>query len=142
MRENHPSTPLRALLGSTTNATSKVVDEILAGQGKSLSTLARLLPARRGEGRVRPSTVWRWVRDGVCLASGEVVRLEACQIAGRLLSTEAALKRFLSAQQAQPAPAPVSSPAPAPTPPPGNAARNRREEEIARAEGEAEQMGL
>jgi hypothetical protein len=50
---------------------------------------------------VSPSCIWRWIAHGVCLPSGEVVRLEAARLAGKWLTSTPALERFLAAQTPQ-----------------------------------------
>jgi hypothetical protein len=64
----------------------------------SLSQAARLLPPGRRGRPVTLSCVLRWVLDGVRLASGERVRLEATRMGGRWLTSVEALQRFADRQ--------------------------------------------
>jgi hypothetical protein len=91
-----------------------LLDEIQAGEGLSLSRLARLCPATRrlsevdGDGKpiagtqtLRPvslACVLRWVIDGVKLDDGTCVRLAAVRLAGKWISSAGALRRFIQAQ--------------------------------------------
>lgn len=77
---------------------SAILSEIAAGLGLSLAQAARRLPSTRLGKPVSPSCLWRWVHDGITLSDGRCVRLEAARLAGRWLTTEAAIERFLAAQ--------------------------------------------
>jgi hypothetical protein len=77
---------------------SPILGEILSGQGLYLSQAARLLPRHRQNRPVHPTTLSRWAHQGVRLPDGTVIRLEAVRCAGRLVTTAAALKRFLASQ--------------------------------------------
>ena len=71
----------------------------------SLSQAASMFPPYRRGRPVSPSCLWRWVRHGVRLHNGQVVRLEAVKVAGRHLTTVEAVRRFIGAQQIdEPAP--------------------------------------
>lgn len=63
----------------------------------SLGQAARRIPPYRGC-KTNPSTIFRWLRDGVRLPNGELLRLEGMRLAGRWLTSEQALDRFLAAQ--------------------------------------------
>src|SRR5690242_15797742 len=96
-----------------------VVVEILAGDGLTLSQAARTFPQGRKSRRtdqpapVNPSTLFRWHKYGVRLSSGVRVHLEAARVGNRLLTSRAALARFVRAQQpdAPAQPAHVATPA-------------------------------
>ena len=60
----------------------------------SLSQAGRLLPPGRRGRPVTLSCLLRWVQDGVKLPSGETVRLEACRMGGRWITSFEALQRF------------------------------------------------
>lgn len=80
---------------------SDAVDRILSEGALGMSAAARLLGTFR-EGRpTHPSTVARWHRDGVTLADGRVIRLEAIRVNGRLVTSRGAIVRFIAAQQTQ-----------------------------------------
>jgi hypothetical protein len=63
-----------------------------------LAQAARRLPSGRSDRPVSPSTVFRWVHDGVKLPDGKIVRLEAIRLGGRWLTSVEALERFAVAQ--------------------------------------------
>ena len=77
---------------------SPVLSEIVAGKGLSLTQAAKRFPSARQGRPVHSSCVWRWMRDGVRLRDGLIVRLEAAKISGRWLTSEPALARFIAAQ--------------------------------------------
>jgi hypothetical protein len=79
-------------------AADRVIAEIAAGQGITLSQGARRFPSSRGRG-TNTSTVFRWLRDGVQTPDGRRVKLEAARCGSRWLTTEAAIRRFIGAQQ-------------------------------------------
>jgi hypothetical protein len=86
------------------NTTQQLLAEIEAGQGEPIARLASGVPSTRTGGKSgnpRPETVWRWATSGVLGPGGVRVKLEAARLAGRLLSTRAALRRFLRAQQTE-----------------------------------------
>ena len=76
-----------------------VVQRLLTEDMLSLAQAARRFPASRGAHRPSPSAIWRWVRDGVHKTNGGVVKLEACLVAGRWLTSSQALVRFITLQQ-------------------------------------------
>ncbi len=75
-----------------------VLNEIAAGLGLSLTQAARRIPSNRGGRPVHTSCLLRWVRSGIRLTDGRTIRLEAARLAGRWLTTESAIARFLAAQ--------------------------------------------
>lgn len=115
---------------------SAIVGEILAGEGKSVSEVARLIPPFRGGKRGTPSLVTRWITDGVRGLGNARVRLEAVRLSGRWVTTAGALSRFLQAQQAELPGGDVAVPAgPAPT-------RSRRQGQAESAQRALEQLGI
>jgi hypothetical protein len=67
----------------------------------SISQAARLIPGYRRTARTaHPSCVFRWMRDGVRLPTGELLRLEGFRLAGRWLTSREALARFVDRQNA------------------------------------------
>jgi len=94
-----------------------VIEEILAGDGLSLSAAARSIPAHRGKGHVQTTTIWRWVIKGVDVPGVGKVRLEAARIGCRWMTARAALKRFFAAL--------TSAEVPTSTPPRSPAKRRR-----------------
>jgi hypothetical protein len=73
---------------------SNLLNEQLMG----LAQAARRIPSGRRDRPVNPSTLFRWVHDGVKLPTGSVVRLEAVRMGGRWLTSLEALQRFAEAQ--------------------------------------------
>lgn len=90
--------------------TAAVITEILAGEGIGMGAAARLLPSFRGEGRACPSTIWRWISKGHRLPCGEVFHLEAARVAGRWLTSRAAIARFMTVLTDAALPDPPSPP--------------------------------
>jgi hypothetical protein len=77
------------------------MQEVFAGEGLYFSQAARQVPLPPSrEGRpLHQSTIFRWATRGIKLPSGEVLKLEAARVSGKMLTTLAALHRFLAAQQ-------------------------------------------
>ena len=76
-----------------------------------MAAAARLLGTFRGGKPCHPSTLTRWCLSGVTLPDGSTLRLEHYRTAGRLMTSKAALLRFLAAQQVAVPAQPVRSPA-------------------------------
>jgi hypothetical protein len=92
--------------------TDQLLSEIEAGQGETLKQAAlRVPPVRQGR-PVTLSCLLRWVTLGVPGPDGGRVKLEAGRLAGKWITTAAALRRFVAAQtpslslDCQPTPAP------------------------------------
>jgi hypothetical protein len=60
----------------------------------SLAAAAKLLPPGRNGRRCHLSTILRWVLRGAKAPDGTVVRLEACRLGSRWLTSREALQRF------------------------------------------------
>jgi hypothetical protein len=75
----------------------RLLQEIEAGNGLTLSAIARSIPAHRGAGRTNPATVFRWINSGVKDATGQLVKLEAIRLGARWLSSREAVARFVTA---------------------------------------------
>jgi len=90
--------------------TDQLLSEIEAGEGEPLARAARRVPSTRQGRPVTLSCLLRWVLHGVRGPGGRRVRLEAARLAGRWITTPAALRRFVVAQtpplDAEPAPTP------------------------------------
>src|SRR5262245_13275728 len=84
-------------MATATAAMPQVISEIVGGDGLGLGAASRIVPAFRGEGRSCPSTLSRWIRNGLLTPDGRVVKLEAARIGGRWLTSRAALARFATA---------------------------------------------
>jgi hypothetical protein len=95
---------------------SPIISEIVEGNGLSMSDAGRIVPALRGNRRTNPATIWRWVCRGHRLPDGSVIKLEAAKLAGRWLTSRAALARFLERVTAASTPVPPSDPKPVATP--------------------------
>ena len=76
-----------------------LIERLIAEGTIGMSETARLLGTFRGGRPCHPSTPTRWCLDGVKLLDGRVLRLEHYRTAGRLMTSRAALVRFLAAQQ-------------------------------------------
>lgn len=122
------------------NVTAEVLAEIVAGQGITPGGAGKLLPAGRGEGRMTPSGVYRYCVKGVKTDNGRVVKLECAPLGGRLLTSPAAVGRFLAAQAGLvPAASPPGVQEAQEAPP---RRRARREAELAAAESTADRLGI
>jgi hypothetical protein len=75
------------------------MSQLLSESLKRLAFLAAKVPSNRRDGSVGASCLWRWATRGVRTKGGGVVRLETVTVAGRLMSSEPALERFIAAQQ-------------------------------------------
>ena len=71
-----------------------------------VAEVARRFPSARGAGRIHPQTVVRWIQRGVKAASGRRVKLEAVRVGYRWMTSEAAVKRFLTSATESETPAP------------------------------------
>jgi hypothetical protein len=60
----------------------------------SLAAAAKLVPPARNGRRCHLSTILRWVLRGAKAPDGTLVRLEACRIGSRWLTSRQALRRF------------------------------------------------
>lgn len=76
-------------------------ERLLAEGGIGMGEVARRLGRSKGNKPVHPSTPARWARDGVRLPDGSRLHLESVTLpGGRLVTSWAAVLRFLRAQQA------------------------------------------
>jgi hypothetical protein len=126
--------------GPAYRETTRVIEEVLAGEGLSIGQAARSLPSGRGRaGKVSPATIWRWCVHGARSKSGRRVVLESVRTGCRLTTTRAALGRFFGAldDRARPEEA-VAAPPAALSP---HAARRAREVTSTREQLRARGMG-
>lgn len=79
--------------------TTALIERILQEGPIGMTTATRLLGTFRSGRPTHPSTLIRHHLHGVRSASGAIVRLEAIRVAGRLMTSRAAVIRFLAAQQ-------------------------------------------
>jgi hypothetical protein len=77
---------------------SAVAAEVANGDVLTCPQLARRGPSTRQGKPLHPSTVLRWILQGVKTPDGRRVKLEACRYGGRWVSSLAAFQRFLEAQ--------------------------------------------
>ena len=68
--------------------------DLTAEEPISLNQAARLLPPGRGGRPVSFNCILRWVLDGARAPHGGIVRLEACRMGARWLTSRQALQRF------------------------------------------------
>jgi hypothetical protein len=85
-------------MSATTTPLPDIRAEITAGQGISLPQAARLLPSYRAGRPGSPCTIWRWITSGIRLPDGSTLWLEGARLAGRWLTSRAALTRFVARQ--------------------------------------------
>ncbi len=78
--------------------TDKLLEEIEAGQGETLTRAARRVPPTRRERPVTLSCLFRWITGGVIGPGGERIYLEAARLAGKWVTTPGAIRRFVEAQ--------------------------------------------
>jgi hypothetical protein len=105
--------------------TDQLLEEIAAGEGEKLTTLARRVPSYRSGKPATLSRLLRWAMHGVRGPGGERIRLEAAKLPGGWISTPQALARFVHRQT----PRVDGEPPPKPRTP---AARRRANERAAR----------
>jgi hypothetical protein len=108
--------------------------DIRSEQILSLPQAARRFPPFRQGRPVNPSTIWRWISNGVKLPDGRRVKLGAVRLSGRWLTSVEAIERFIAAQT----PAPAGDTAPTPTP----RTMRQRQRATERAGKELESMGI
>jgi hypothetical protein len=75
-----------------------LLSEIEAGQGETLTRAARRIPRTRLDKPVTLGCLLRWVTRGVIGPNGVRVHLEAARLAGKWITTPAAIRRFVAAQ--------------------------------------------
>jgi hypothetical protein len=83
--------------------TAELLEEIAAGQGETLTRAARRIPRTRQDRAVTIGCLLRWVMAGVLAPDGQRIYLEGARMAGRWVTTPAALQRFIAAQNLPPA---------------------------------------
>jgi hypothetical protein len=110
-----------------------LVTKILAEGPIGMSAAAGLMGKYRDSKPTHPSTITRWAAKGVRIAGGRAIRLETIKVNGRLLTSRAAIVRFIAAQQDPPPTAVTQSPARAETP-------ARRRQAAARASSELDAL--
>jgi hypothetical protein len=79
---------------------SRLTDEGLIGLNQAGKILKR-----------HPSTLARWALDGLQLPGGQVLKLEAFRLGGKIQTSKPALLRFAGAQQGGPVADPIQTPA-------------------------------
>lgn len=89
-----------------------LAEKLMAEGAFGMSIAARRMPVCRADRPCHPSTVARWCIEGVPLADGRRLRLESFTFSGKRMTSQAAITRFVLAQQTQAgADEPVQSPA-------------------------------
>lgn len=69
---------------------SELLNETIIG----LSSVASMLPGKRGATRLSPATVFRWCTVGTKTTDGRRVRLESFRAGNRILTTREAVIRY------------------------------------------------
>ncbi|MBN9522396.1 DUF1580 domain-containing protein [bacterium] len=110
----------------TAAAEPSLFDEIAAGDVLTLAGVAAMFPAHRGKGRMNPSAVFRWATTGTKTRDGRSVLLGTVRVGHRLLTSKAAVARYVAAISHTPA---AATPQPTPT-----ARRGRGEQAAAELE--------
>lgn len=108
----------------------QILSEVEAGEGITLSQAAKQIPGSAGKG-LDPSTCFRWTQTGARSATGERVKLEFLRVGGRIVTTQAAVRRFMLAL--------TNGTTANPTPTPRTQAQRRRA--VERAERKLIEMG-
>jgi hypothetical protein len=80
----------------------RLLEEIEAGEGETLTRAARRVPRSRRDRPVTLSCLVRWVKSGVTGTDGRRVHLEAARLAGKWVTTPGAIRRFVAAQTPNP----------------------------------------
>ena len=78
-----------------TEPTPLVLQEVMSGDGLSFSAAGRLFPGHRGGKAMDSSAIYRWYAKGKTGPSGALVRLEACRVGSRWLTSKQSLNRFI-----------------------------------------------
>lgn len=73
----------------------------------TLAQAAKRFPSDSRTGHLDPATLWRWATRGVRLPDGRRLKLETFKLAGRFLTSEQAIERFVRAQNDEPPASPV-----------------------------------
>jgi hypothetical protein len=113
-------------------ATPQITNEIAAGEGLYLSAAAKLFPPYRLGRPVSLACVLRWIVDGVRGPNAECIHLEAARLAGKWVTTPAAISRFLLAQTPEGSDCPMSQ----------HRTTRQRQRAAERAEKALEAMGI
>jgi hypothetical protein len=115
-----------------TDSVSLQIDRILSEGPIGASEAAAQMGVFRKRRGTHPSTIVRWMVDGVRLSDGRTLKLEHIRVSNRLMTSRAALIRFLAAQQEPCVPPTIE--------PPRSPAERLRSN--ARAEAELERLGV
>lgn len=78
--------------------TEQLLEEIESGQGETLTRAARRMPRTRQDRPVTLGCLLRWITTGVSGPNGMRIKLEAARLAGKWVTTPAAIRRFVAAQ--------------------------------------------
>src|ERR1035438_2929339 len=84
--------------------------EILSESVISIHEAAALFPGRQPGKSLNFSTVWRWILKGIRANDGQVVRLEACRLGSRWVTSREAIARFSAALTPTHDAEPISTP--------------------------------
>ena len=83
---------------ATVSPAAELAERIISEGPIGMTAAARLLGEFRKGKPTHPSTLTRWAAAGVLLPGGQKVKLETVRIAGRLMTSRAAIVRFVAAQ--------------------------------------------
>jgi len=98
----------------------------------TVSQVCRSLPGSRGNGRISPSTVTRWIMGGCPAVTGKRVKLRATRCGGRWLITPEDLDVFFAELAGSPGPLTTPTPETASKATPNAGRATRAANELAR----------
>jgi hypothetical protein len=98
----------------------------------TLAQAAKRFPSDSRTGHLDPATLWRWATRGVRLPDGRRLKLETFKLAGRFLTSEQAIERFVRAQNDDSPGSPVPDSKPGPKPSSKSKKKESRAEEAGR----------
>jgi hypothetical protein len=76
---------------------SRLLAEIQGGMGLGLAEVGAMFPGARGNVAINPATVYRWTVKGSKARNGERILLQSVRVGSRIVTTTAAVERFVSA---------------------------------------------
>lgn len=86
-----PATP-------TVNQVFETIDRLMTEGLIGFSRVAKSLGAWRLGRPCSPATITRWFHEGVKLPGGDVVKLQAVRVGGKLMTSQQAVFRFVARQ--------------------------------------------
>lgn len=84
--------------------------DLLTEDAKPLAKLRKVLPGSRGAAAIHPATLRRWAARGIRRPDGTLVKLQTIRVGASVMSSEAAVRRFLDELNAPSSGPPTSTP--------------------------------